>query len=158
MNINNFNQESLSYIVSKLIRQMYVHPVRFEMVYEDIIPVEISDSDSDGETDPESVDELNALGWDWVPYPGISAIKVRSNRHGNDEPRGGGCGNLDIPVEEFKYTITREPSVTIRDIVECVYRMKGSKYDWWYELFSDVKILKVTDNKLTLKAEFDYGS
>jgi hypothetical protein len=156
MNIHNLDQYDLTEIIGKLIRRMYVHPVRFEMVYEDIDLEDISDPDC--EIDPETVDEMKTLGWDWIPYPGISTIKVRSNRTGNDDSRGGGCGGLLIPVNEFKYTITRETSVTIRDIVECVYRMKGSKYDWWYELFYGVNVLKVTDTKLTLKAEFDYGS
>lgn len=45
----------LTEIIGKLVRRMYVHPVRFEMVYEDIDLEDISDPDC------ETVDELNAV-------------------------------------------------------------------------------------------------
>lgn len=117
--------------------------------------------DEDDEDINRSLELLNDAvlkeGWNYVPFPEITSIEVYSNQTGNDDIRGGGCGDFDIPVTDFRYTIEGH-QITVRDIIECVYRMKGSKYDYWYELFSEIRNLQAQDNKITFEVTFDYGS
>lgn len=77
---------------------------------------------------------------------------------GNSDTRGGGCGNIGIPLEEFTYTVENPTGITLRQVTEVVYRLKGSKYDWWYELYSGITEQSRVNGHLTITTDFGYGS
>lgn len=47
--------------------------------------------------------------------------------------------------------------ITWGDLMEGVMRVKGSKSDWWYELFTSCQV-KMIDESFLIKLEFDHGS
>lgn len=128
----------LNGMIRKLLYDIYLHPVRLELVYKP-------------RTD-----------WDFVPFPAVTRLSVWSMDIGNDDKdvdhRGGGCGHLRLPVADFNYSIANPTGITAQNIAECVYRLKGSKYDLWYELFCKIKHLKFEDDELLFEVIFDYGS
>ena len=77
---------------------------------------------------------------------------------GNIDSRSGGCSYLNLPADEFQWGIINSNGITLRNIIECIYRLKGSKYDYCYELFSSIQMKKTNNDKLTLKVNFNYGS
>ncbi|ANB50680.1 hypothetical protein [Powai lake megavirus] len=158
----------ISYIVDQCITSVYLHPVKLNLIFE-----EINEDCFDYEKfvdycneDEENKDKFKEL-FETVKKINLSTLILDANLKkitgyskltGNNDNRGGGCGDYHIPVEDFKYTITNENGITVRDILEIVYRLKGSKYDFWYELFSGINIKKQTDNYIKFKVNFDYGS
>jgi hypothetical protein len=46
----------------------------------------------------------------------------------------------------------------MRNLTEVLYRLKGSKYDWWYELYSGFTVTNCNDKEVTIDVEFGYGS
>ncbi len=77
---------------------------------------------------------------------------------GNDDPRGGGCGNYKFRKEDFVWTIKNVNGITFGNLVECVYRLKGSKYDLWYEMYCGIILEKETDDGYLIEVRFDHGS
>ena len=88
----------------------------------------------------------------------LKKIYVFSMKTGNTDSRGGGCGNYDFTTDDFNVNLTHETGITIRDVIDCCYRLKGSKYDHWYELFHALKCHEYTGETATLEIQFDYGS
>jgi hypothetical protein len=168
------NWSQLNYLVSKTIRCCYIHPVTFALIFNDIdneeINTKLSNDNSNSEDFDDSDDSENGqlqevsrqIDWDdvivLVDKGKITKLTGFSEQIGNDDERGGGCGNLNLGPNEFNYTIENVNGITIRDITEIVYRLKGSKYDWWYELFSLINLTKFESGELTFEVEFDYGS
>lgn len=144
----------LSEIIEITIRHIYLHPVTFELIYTDF-----DSSHFDGEYTKKEKKFLEDIMWDTLIVD-ENLVKARgfTDKNGNDDNRGGGCGNLKIPVEDFTYTIKNDSGITVRDITEIAYRLKGSKYDWWYELFYGIKIKKLTDDKIVFRTDYGYGS
>lgn len=99
---------------------------------------------------------LEILTWESILFSQQNLI-VTSNRTGNTDTRGGGCGHLNLPVSDFRWEINRPNGLSLRDVVEGMYRMKGSKYDWWYELMGSPSI-RETDDTLYVHVDFDYGT
>ena len=133
------DHKSLSLIIGDSIRCCYVHPVTFKMVFEKL--------------------NIDIITWDSLAFNKEAVcLKIFSQKIGNKDNRGGGCGNKGIPVEEFKYTIENKNGITIRDLTEAVYRMKGSKYDYRYELYSEIRIIEETKDTVVVEAVFGYGS
>src|SRR5205085_6735453 len=64
-----------------------------------------------------------------------------------------GCGNLHLPIDEFQWEISYAGGITLRNLVEGVYRMKGSKYDYWYELFGGLIVEENDDTQPQLRSE-----
>ncbi len=64
---------------------------------------------------------------------------------------------MNIPVEDFKYTIENENGITIQNLTEAVYRMKESKYEWWEELYSKIRITEETEDTVVVEAIFEYS-
>ena len=84
----------------------------------------------------------------------IKELVFYSDRKGNDDERGGGCGRAGFTKDDFVWTSTNPNGLTVRDVVEAVYRLKGSKYDLYYELFSGIELLP--DGRM--RVNFNYGS
>lgn len=151
---NKQNFHILSALIRTSIENCYVHPVTFQMVYNDL----------NIDEEPENYEEdlnifLGSLCWDTVIFSGLTVLKICSKQQGNKDNRGGGCGDLKIPKDQFKWEKECVHGITLRDMTEAVYRMKGSKYDWWYELYGGC-VFKIDKNTKTLNisVSFDYGS
>jgi hypothetical protein len=166
---NMFTNEVLSIIVGETIQCCYVHPVTFKMVFRQL---ELGDAeqiiaDSRDDRDPINPDtkfvynqeSFDQLTWESVIFgPTVTKLTLASNGIGNDDNRGGGCGFLGLPIDDFKYTIKNKSGITLRNLTEGVYRMKGSKYDWWYELYGYIDIECLNGKHYSVKANFGYGS
>nr|WBF70696.1 hypothetical protein [Megavirus caiporensis] len=159
----------ISYIVDQCITFVYLHPVKLDLIFEEINEDRfdydkfVDYCNEEGEENKGKIKEL----FETVKKINLSTLVLDVNLKkitgyskltGNNDNRGGGCGDYHIPVQDFKYTIINENGITIRDIFEIVYRLKGSKYDFWYELFSGIRIKKQTDNYIKFKVYFNYGS
>ena len=134
--------KSLSAIISYSIKCCYVHPVTFQMVFEDLVINDI----------------FNFITWDSLAFnPEDTVLEIFNQKTGNNDRHGGSCGYKNIPIEEFEYIIENEDGITIRDLTEAVYRMKGSKYDTVYEMFRKIKVREQDENKIIVEAIFDYS-
>lgn len=97
--------------------------------------------------------------WESLAFgPEIKTLTITSNHTGNDDSRGGGCGHLKLSPEDFTWTETNPTGITLRNLTEAVYRLKGSKYDFWYELYSGISVVDTVGDHIYLKADFGYGS
>jgi hypothetical protein len=178
-------REILSAIISETIRYVYLHPVNYTHVYKPLLANEIAPIQhtlntafadimfygSDGEEEEgdtgisihnqmnkDIIKLITKKGWDTPIIKGVTHFTVESNQTGNDDSRGGGCGGLDFTKEDFIYNKELGSNViTLKDITEGCYRMKGSKYDWWYELFSGVGY-RIHNGGVTFTVDFGYGS
>lgn len=103
---------------------------------------------------------ISTLTWDSVIFSKINSITGISDSTGNNDIRGGGCGRMKFTEDDFKYTIKTSGDVTLRHLTELIYRLKGSKYDYWYELFNCISVLQHDTNEmsLTIDVSFGYGS
>lgn len=151
----------LSALVETAMKKVYLHPVRFECVWKRL-PYSRREFD-DAITEQEFHAEPPCFGWHDLAFgPHITVLHMSTNSTGNDDTRGGGCGDMNIPTEEFKWTMKNPTGITFQNVVEAAYRMKGSKYDWWYELYSGITAEKPkpdqAPNELYLSMDFDYGS
>ena len=142
----------LSKIVADTIRYCYVHPVTFQMVFKKFY-IEAAYEEND------NIKQLvDSLTWDSLVFaPNITTLTVFTQQTGSDDVRGGGCGDLEIPVQEFRYSIVNSTGITLKNLTEAVYRMKGSKYDWSYEELDKIKCTFNGDN-VVVEAKFSYGS
>ncbi len=164
-------QKYISNIVEQTIHCVYLHPCRLELIFRDldvedikssITEKAIDNSEDENITAEVITDEINKLNisWDTVIWPEITVLNISSKCTGNDDTRGGGCGNLDLSVDEFKWTCHNPSGITLKDLTEAVYRMKGSKYDYWYELYGSITVELNNPDKqtATVEVDFDYGS
>ncbi len=142
-------------VAYNLLGCVYLHPVQFNLVWRE---PEIG-YDTILETFPEEIaNETKNWDWDFVPFPHIKKLTVFSKQTGNEDERGGSCYNLNIKETDFTWSTKNRKGITLKDITEGVYRMKGSKYDWYYELFGGLVLDKIENDELTLEARFGYGS
>ncbi len=64
---------------------------------------------------------------------------------------------IPFDIEEFRWEETFENGVKLIDLASIAYRLKGSKYDWWYELYNHTYIV-IIDTTMYLNVSFSYGS
>lgn len=174
----------ISDIVEETIRYVYLHPVRcihvFQELDTDCIKSDVSVRALDRALDEaldETLDKLPDrkqlrqelaeeikpkiqkldIVWDAKVWNGVTKLHVSSDGTGNTDNRGGGCGHLNLPVEDFQWDCENPNGITLRNLSEAVYRMKGSKYDYWYELFGGIQV-DIKGDLATVKAGFGYGS
>lgn len=122
--------------IDTAVDHVIMHPVRMELIF----------------------DETH--DWKKIIWPEMTKITMYSDRTGNDDIRGGGCGNsfIKFNVKDFTWTAENSDGITLKEIAECIYRIKGSKYDYWYERFAGISLKKKEGKHWTYFADFDYGS
>lgn len=149
----------LSRILDYSIKNVTLHPVELTLVWQklwiDIAEVEEFLLHEDFNYD---VDILKEWDWETVIFPDSDCLTVYSIETGNCDSRGGGCGNEKFPIEDFIWTMETPGGITLKHLTEGVYRMKGSKYDYCYELFSGIHYQSEKDKHHVVRAKFDYGS
>ena len=135
---------------------IFVHPVTFDLKFEpfpnDEILMEMMEK---GELGEESLKEqIRNLDWNTTFDRDIKECSGSCPQNGDAR----GCGNLNIPVSEFQHAIRRETGVTIADIAEIVYRLKGNKYDWFHERLCNFDIIpeEETEEKIKFQVKFKY--
>lgn len=148
--------EEINEIVGVALRCVAMHPVKMEIV--------IVDQKPDLDDILERASSLDEPDEDWIGnhsdfnsiiIENVKKISAINPCGGNSDNRGGGC-TLFSP-EEYYHFQQIDGSLTLLELVSIIYRLKGSKYDWWYELFSSVKAY-LEDDHLYLELSFDHGS
>jgi hypothetical protein len=163
----------LSCVCADSIMCCYVHPVTFQMMWKDLSLTEFPLADmltNKFELDEESpsalvlqagarsfISRMLPLGWDAIVFPHAHLL-VWSRQNGNDDVRGGGCGGYNIPVADFRYTIENQSGITLRNLTEAIYRMKGSKYDYGYEMYVEFDVTRCGHDTVEIEVGFGYGS
>ena len=89
----------------------------------------------------------------------VALKKCYGSENPNDE-RGINVKNwrqimAPVLLSRFEYTFGNNP--TIYEFIQCIWKIKSSRCDTWYELFSDVTIVDDGDI-LELQIEFGHGS
>ena len=144
----------VSVLLGETLNSTVLHPSKLIILFRDI---EIDHENFREEISKDFDNFLNSLTWETIVFQGITKILFRSDQIGNKDNRGGGCGGCGFTVDDFRYEMTTNGQVTVRDLTEGVYRMKGSKYDYWYELY-DGCIFTIDGDNLTVDVVFGYGS
>lgn len=152
----------LSEIIKESIHYVTLHPVKLNLAWSE---VDIESDHLDFEfSDKLSDDDLNNvknicedLSWDTVLLPKKHLV-MYSCSTGNSDVRGGGCGDEEFDVEDFVWEITNENGITLKDLTEAAYRLKGSKYDYWYELYEGIRLEKETKKGYHVEINYGYGS
>ncbi|MHB1954088.1 MAG: hypothetical protein ACYCOU_10105 [Sulfobacillus sp.] len=102
---------------------------------------------------------LGSLSWDTTVFgPEVTVLHGYSDSTGNCDVRGGGCGYCGFVAEDFRWTATNPGGIRLRDLCEVVYRLKGSKYDSYYEMYGGFAVESHKGNEATIAVSFDYGS
>ena len=177
-NIRNSNidseivDEMFRLVVSYLIRRVYVHPVTLELVFEPFTYDEHFDDAAirkmevihpEDRLDPTIIDDfisyLKTINWDTPVFTGVDKLRVFTNQNGNPTNIGGSCFRKKIPFTDYNFTVTGDGSaknITYRDFIGAIYRMKSSKYDYWYELFECCILIEEDSGYLSCQVTFDY--
>lgn len=120
-----FSEDEDCQFRNKFAEAVYLHPVTLELVFNSAYPESIG-------------------GFTWgslVLPPHVTSVRMFSRDSGSTDIRGGGCGNLHLPVEDFQVKFSDLSGIKLKHIVEGIYRLKGSKYDWEYELLAGLLLV-----------------
>lgn len=160
----------LGSLFTETIKCVTLHPVNLQLFWKELIfpAPDVWDSMA-ASLDDEEIDisledfDIEEWTWDTVLFPQCKTLHIYSDQTGDRSVRGGGCGNEDFPVNDFRWTIETPDGINLRHLNEAIYRMKGSKYDYYYELLCGTRFISEESHPekaevLTIKVRFDYGS
>ncbi len=117
-----------------------LHPTYCEMKWD-----ELTLEPGDFDWDKSLVEE-----WKWITvlFPDFTRLTVHSAV----------CENIQFLEKDFTWTVDTPQGITLRHLTKGVYCMKGSKYNWWHDLFSKISCTSTVDNHLSIEAHFAYKS
>ena len=153
---NPFNVNNINLCIAAAIQGVVLHPVKLEIVRHPNCHSDAVEFDSN---DLSKQDELwckNHSHMDSVIFPDINKIVAISDKTGNIDNHGG-CGYCGFVVDDFLWTENFTNGVRLGDLAKIVYRLKGSKYDWNYELYDHTNFIIIGET-LYLNVVFCYGS
>ena len=152
------HQESISAVIGDGLTKISLHPVTFKVTFDEnasINDVELGDIEDDDEVD--WVESLLQKGfWDVVVVQNVKQVICINGAGVNRDSRSGGA---DVKDEELHCRMAvAKNSVTLRDLTELIFRVKGSKFDLWYELYHGISTHIDDKGTLFIQANFGHGS
>jgi hypothetical protein len=161
---NFVRQNQIHHVVHFLLRFVYLHPTSFHLIWKPFHVLELRldlreqgcfdhvDNTEDDNNEFEEkcvVARISQLTWSTVLFPNYTSLTMslkpprspydQKYKMKYDDIRGGGsCSCLCLPNSDFVWTIHNPNGITVQNVVECVYRLKSSKYDVWYEYCDDL--------------------
>lgn len=140
-----------------LVKFICVHPVNLNIIKDEFPNCEFYEQYVDLNCGI-NIDRNEIMELDWNTLYVDSNIKMANGislQNGNLNDYGS-CRDLDLPLEDFSYTIYNSKGITLGQIVEIVYRLKGSKYNWFNEQLESFKIKSKTSRSLFFEVSFKY--
>ena len=148
------NEKELDKAMSEAIRVFAMHPTTHKISqYEDIYWDNVEDVEEkfmDMFKRNETLKTISNLP------DNVNRIVLINLSGGNTDSKGGGCGNI-FKDWEFYYEKDFTNQKTFLDFVKLIYRMKGSKYDTWYELYGSFES-HISESTLYIAVSFGHGS
>lgn len=162
----------LSGYLEEVIKEVCLHPVKWEIVLGDL-PTDTVVFDGvarelDGTEFEDDMDEIcgeirDCWEWDTTILPEVKYLEVFSKGYrdyGETDIDRGKCYHPSIKFEEkdFRWGVSTSFGCCLDHLVEAVYRVKNSKYNYWNELYTEIKIHSWDSGHLVLEVVFDRGS
>lgn len=158
----------LSALVGEALNSVYLHPVTFKMVFKPLDLRDALDYIEDSDIEIEAGD--GKLLRTYIAGVGYYTIfedlrNVESIRFFSECERD--CfknSSMSVPDSDFSWTVENtdkysdNEAITFGRIVEACYRLKSSKYDNGYELFSGLNFSDTPKNRLEAEVCFGYGN
>lgn len=92
-------------------------------------------------------------GWD-TQVLSKPKLTIRSNNS-----KASYVKDFNVPPQDLIWSIVSDKNyITLRQLVEGVYRMKLSKYEFIYEMFCNLDLTHEDEEGYTIYADFDHGS
>ena len=159
-NVKMENEKNLNAVMGESIRAFAIHPTSHKIVqYNEIYWNNIENFDEEEKMDEKFMDLLkkNETMKVICNLPDtVNRIILINLSGGNTDSRGGGCGEI-FKDWEFYYERDFNNQKTFLDFVKLIYRMKGSKYDYWYELYGGFES-HISESTLYIAVSFGHGS
>jgi hypothetical protein len=145
-------------MMNLIIERVKLHPVKLELLFD---PVNITEEDyreECGDDDPPPC-PFPISDWEMVVLHREKVI-LKGTQTGNTDTRGGGCGHCGFTLADFVWTIDggAEGKITLKELAGGVYRLKGSKYDYYYESAPWLEVVSDDGKEMVIKVDFGYGS
>lgn len=170
----------LSRVVSRLLDSVYLHPVKLTLEWLDInnklIDLEEEFAHPAGvkqffidkhiSYNPDIVKYLESMTLNSLVFDDTVKTLIISTDGmivGYDSKGYMGRRRFNFSRDDTTWVEYNPGGITLKNLVEAVYRMKGCKYDYWYETFGYISTTSVfydTSGELVveLEANFGYGN
>ena len=151
------HEEGISTLIYDGLREISLHPVLLKVVFNENVDIEnLTTGDLDNE-ELTWVEELLGKGfWDNVVVENVKQVICINGRGVNTDYRS---GSANVKNEDLRCRMmVSNNKVTIRELTELVYRIKGSKFDFYYELYEGISTHLDDKGTLFIEADFDHGS
>lgn len=158
----------ISVIISdfEIIKNVYVHPISFDWHWLplNIHELNLDEYNMDTYTDyKQTIHIINNINnnWDYVLFPEFDILNMTLKSNDNYLhccSIGQICDSLNLSKNKFHWSIVNCNGITLRNIIESIYRLKGSKYNYWTELFHCIYLKQIDNRTLTIEVNFSYGN
>jgi hypothetical protein len=76
----------------------------------------------------------------------------------NKDHRGSDHTKLLLDFHSIYKLNPNDNTISLKKFADACFRIKSHKFDFWYELYYDVKNVKHTDDEIIINLAFDHGS
>ena len=149
------HEEGISTLIYDGISNISLDPVLLRIVFKNVDVESATTGDLDNE-ELTWVEELLEKGfWDNVVVENVKQVICINGRGVNTDYRSGAAKVKD---EDLRcHMAVSNNKITIRDLTELVYRIKSSKFDFYYELYEGISTHLDDKGTLFIEADFDHG-
>lgn len=90
-----------------------------------------------------------------LQHPTCTQILLSNVAGRNNDHRGSDHCRVHLAMK--KYQMLTLPC-SLSDLAQACYRIKSHKFDKWYELYSGITSIKISNNCMYVGVNFDHGS
>ena len=152
------HEDGINILVNGAFRYISLDPVMLKVVFNENVDIQdVETGDLENDDDLKWVEELLKRGfWDIVVVENVKQVICVNGSGVNTDDRSCSAKVKDADLR-CRMSVTNN-KVTLRELTELFYRIKGSKFDFWYELYQGFASHLDDKGTLFIQVYFDHGS
>ena len=151
------HEAAITILIAEALRDIYLNPVLLKLMFNDRY-IDFPLTDIEDENDRKwAGDLLRERFWDIVIIENVKQVICVNGSGVNEDERSGATPSIEDHNLVCRLNVYNN-KVTLRELTELVYRIKSSKFDFWYELFEGISTHIDDKGTLFIQARFDHGS
>ena len=148
---------AINILLNESINEIALDPVLLKLIFDDVNVEDVELGDIENDNEHKWAEDVIKTGfWNAIIIENVKQVICINGSGVNTDSKS---NSTKVADEDLRCRMAVSGNrVTLRELTELIFRVKGSKFDFWYELYDGISTHIDDKGTLFIQTNFDHGS